>query len=117
FSQALEDALLVAAQNPSIQHLSTHALMTANRFDTLEWAVCAPLPRPAGATLDATWRFTSRTGVTITATPLQADGCVRFTATMTAAYQPMPLVHADAEWSWTDLSTSASNQLGSTIDV
>jgi hypothetical protein len=117
FPQALGSAVLAAAFDRTIQHLSTHALMVANRFDTLDWAVCAPLPRPTGATFDATWRFTTRTGVTLTATPLEADGCVRFTATMTAAYQPMALPHADAEWSWADLSTSASNQLGTTIDV
>ena len=29
----------------------------------------------------------------------------------------MPLAYADAEWSWTDLSTSASNQLGQSIDI
>ena len=112
-----QGALLAAVQNPSIQRLTTHALMTANRFDALDWAVCAPLPRPARATLDASWRFTARTGVTITAAPLEADGCVRILATMTSAYTPMPLAHADADWPWADLSTSASNQLGQTIDV
>lgn len=117
FSIALEAAVLAAAFDRTIQHLSAHALMVANRFQTLDWAVCAPLPRPAGATLDASWRFTTRTGVTISATPLEANGCVRFTATMSASYQPMPLVHADAEWSWSDISTSASNELGSPIDV
>jgi hypothetical protein len=117
FSFALQGALLAAAQNSSIQRLATHALMTANRFDTLDWAVCAPLPRPAGANLAASWRFTTRTGVTMTATPIEADGCVRFLATMTAAYTPMPLTHADADWPWADVSTSASNQLGQTIDV
>jgi len=117
FSSALEAAVLAATFDPSIQQLSTHALMTANRFDRLDWAVCAPLPRPPGATLEATWRFTTRTGVSISAVPLEANGCVRFIATMAAAYQPMPLVHADQEWSWSDISTSASNELQSPIDV
>src|SRR5207248_9143576 len=70
FSVALQSAVLAAAIDPAIQNLSTHALMTANRFDSLDCAVCAPLPRPAGATLDASWRFTTRTGVTISAAPL-----------------------------------------------
>jgi hypothetical protein len=117
FSSALEGAVLAAAIDRSIQHLSTHALMTANRFESLDWAVCAPLPRPSGATLDATWRFTTRTGVTVTAVPLEANGCVRFTATMNVGYQPMLLVHADAEWSWSEISASASNELGAPIDV
>ncbi|MFL5312146.1 MAG: hypothetical protein ACJ79H_17065 [Myxococcales bacterium] len=117
FSLALENALFAAVQNPAIQRLTTHALMTANRFETLDWAVCAPLPRPAGATLDAQWRFTTRTGVAITPAQIEPDGCVRFVATMTAAYTPMPLVHGDADWPWADVSTSASNQLGQTIDV
>jgi len=117
FSLALGDALLRAAIDPNYTHLSTHALMIANRFDTLDWLVCAPLPRPVGATLDARWRFTARTGVAVTARSLETSGCVRVTATMSAAYVPMPLAYADAEWSWTDLSTSASNQLGQSIDI
>jgi hypothetical protein len=114
------DALIFALQravNLSLPRLTTHALMTANRFDTLDWAVCAPLPRPAGATLDASWRFTARTGVIVSAAMLDADGCVRFTATMTAAYTPMPLVHADMDWSWGEVSDTASSQLGAPIDV
>ncbi|HWE23966.1 MAG TPA: hypothetical protein VG496_08490, partial [Myxococcales bacterium] len=117
FSIALQAAVLAAAFDRTIQHLSTHALMTANRFDTLDWAICAPLPRPIGATLEASWRFTTRTGVTLVAQPLEADGCVRFTATMTSAYQPMPLAHLDAEWSWDEINRSASDELGSPIDV
>lgn len=118
FPFALESALAAAvAPGSTVQRLSAHALMVANRFDTLDWAVCAPLPRPAGATLDAHWRFTSRTGVNVSATPLDADGCVRFTATMTAAYTPMPLVHADADWPWDAVSASATSQLGQPIDV
>jgi len=90
--------------------------MTANRFDTLDWAVCAPLPRPSGATLSAGWRFTARTGVTISAASDERSGCVRFTATMTAAYAPMALVHADTDWPWAAIDKSASGQIG-TIDV
>jgi len=114
------DALLFALQraiNLGLPRLTTHALMTANRFDTLDWAVCAPLPRPAGATLAASWRFAARSGVNVSAAPLDSDGCVRVTATMTAAYTPMPLVHADTDWSWAEVNDTASGQLGQPIDV
>ena len=112
-------ALLAALEHAAFfndDRLKTHALMTANRFDTLDWAVCAPLPRPSGATLSAGWRFTARTGVTISAASDERSGCVRFTATMTAAYAPMALVHADTDWPWAAIDKSASGQIG-TIDV
>jgi hypothetical protein len=116
FSNALLFALQRAV-NLGLPRLTTHALMTANRFDVLDWAVCAPLPRPAGATLDASWRFTARTGVNVSAAALETNGCVRVTATMTAAYTPMPLAHVDTDWSWDEVNNTASSQLGQAIDV
>ena len=64
FEEALIDAILHAAVN-SDDHLEAHALMVPNRFDTLDWMVCAPLPRPAGAVMRPTWRYTMRTGVSL----------------------------------------------------
>src|SRR5207248_3147705 len=90
FSQALVDSVTHAIFN-SDDHLSTHGLMIANRFDKLDWLVCVPLLRPAGAKLDASWRFTARIVVTIGATKIDSAGCVRFTATMDAAYTPLAL--------------------------
>jgi hypothetical protein len=116
FSLALADTVLTAVTS-NADHLEAHALMTANRFDTLDWLVCAPLPKPAGARLDATWRFTARSGVAIAATPYDGAGCVRFVATMSSGYKPMALPHAEAKWEWADLSASASSQLGQPIDV
>ena len=116
FSTALVNAVVHAVVNHD-DRLSTHALMTANRFETLDWTVCAPLPKPAGATLDASWRFTMRSGVALRAERHDADGCVRFTATMGAGYVPMPLVWVGADWPWDQLSASASEQLGQPIDV
>jgi hypothetical protein len=116
FPIAFQNALLKAAQLNE-DRLTTHALMSANRFDILDWLVCAPLPRPAGAALDARWRFTARTGVTVNPTTYDAEGCVRFTASMSAAYVPMALTHTDVDWPWAQISEFASNQLGQSIDV
>lgn len=116
FSQALVADILHAVVNND-DRLTSHALMVPNRFEKLDWLVCAPLPRPKGAALDASWRFTARTGVTISANPYPGDGCVRFTATMAADYSPMALAHADADWPWDQLSASASGQAGQPIDV
>ncbi len=116
FPIAFQNALLTAA-NVNADRLTTHALMTVNRIENLDWLVCAPLPRPSAAVLDAQWRFTARTGVVVTQQTYEPDGCVRFTATMTAAYVPMPLAHADADWPWAQLSEFASIQLGQSIDV
>lgn len=110
-------ATVVSAAAGDIDFLSAHALMVANRFDALDWLVCAPLPRPTDATLDAQWRFTLRTGVHVTAVPDEASGCVRFVATMTSDYVPLPLPFTDTQWSWEQLSQSAGGQLGQSIDV
>jgi len=109
---AVEQAVLLGASN-----VTTHALMIANRFDTLDFLVCAPSPRPAGKHLSASWRLTARTGVTLTATAFDAIGCARFVAKMDSTYTPMPLAYDTTGWSWQELSDSASGQLGYSIDV
>lgn len=116
FPFAMLDAVQTAILTNQ-QFITTHALMTANHFDSLDFLVCAPLPRPAGASMDASWRFTARTGVTVNVTRLDSNGCVRVQASMTAAYKPMPLTYQDDVWTWQQLSDSASTQLGQSIDV
>ena len=110
--QAIEEAVLAGRDR-----ITTHALMIPNRFDTLDFLVCAPLPRPPGARLAASWRFTARTGVHLQATQLDGPGCVRIAATMDAGYTPRALALATADWPWQQLSDSASGQIGATIDV
>jgi hypothetical protein len=116
FPDALLGTILHAAINNDAR-LTTHGLMVPNRFDKLDWLVCAPLPRPAGATMEASWRFTARTGVSVQAARFDSSGCVRFTATMSAGYSPMPLAFAAVDWPWDQLSASASAQAGQSIDV
>ena len=116
FEAALIASVLHAVETKA-DRITSHALMVANRFDKLVWHVCAPLPRPAGASLDASWRIAARTGVTIEAAPDDAAGCVRFVATMGQTYAPMALPFADADWPWSQLSASASSQAGTPIDV
>jgi hypothetical protein len=116
FSRALVAAIFHAVNNND-DRLTSHALMIGNRFDKLDWLVCAPLPKPAGAVLDARYRLTARTGVNITATQYAASGCVRFVATMGSDYVPMALALKNADWPWDQLSASASGQLGQPIDV
>lgn len=116
FPHALIAAVTKALASKA-EYVTAHALMVANRFDVLRFSVCAPLPRPSGAKLDASWRLTARTGVTLAVQADDAQGCVHVTATMTAAYVPAPLVYADQAWSWEQLSKSASGQLGASVDV
>lgn len=116
FPNALVQAVELAVVS-NAPRLTTHAMMVPNRFDSLDFLVCAPLPRPAAASLQASWRFTSRSGVKVQATQLDSPGCVRFVATMDSSYRAQPLPFATAEWSWQQLSDSASSQLGHSIDV
>ena len=116
FSRALVAAVLHAVVNND-DRLTAHGLLVPTHFDQLDFTVCAPLPKPAGAKLDAHYRFTARTGVSLQATSYPAEGCVRFQAAMGADYSPMPLAPMDADWPWAALSASASEQLGQPIDV
>lgn len=116
FEYALMGAVL-AAVSGQVNVLTAHALMIANHIEPADWLVCAPLPRPEGAALDATWRFTLRTGVTLQATPDEKSGCVRFVAAMTPDYKPLALPYVDAAWDWNKLSKSASGQANQSVDV
>lgn len=116
FPHAFINAVL-AAITGGADRLSSPALMVANRFEPVDFLVCAPLPRPEGAVLDAQWHFAARTGIDVQVRPLADDGCVRVQATMKDAYVPMELPYASADWSWEALSASAGGQLGQPIDV
>ncbi len=116
FPEALVAAILHAVISND-DRLQASALLVPVAFDKLDWLVCAPLPRPRGAALDASWRFTARTGVTLAPQVYAAEGCVRFTATMGADYKPMALTHVSADWPWDQLSASASGQVSQAVDV
>jgi hypothetical protein len=116
FPQAFMEAVLRAVARHE-EHLTAHALMVANHFDPIDFLVCAPLPRPPGAVLDASWRFTARTGVTVRASADDASGCVRVRAAMNADYAPMALPFHETDWAWNELNDSASGQFGAPIDV
>lgn len=100
-----------------VDRLEVHALLEATRFETLRWRVCAPSPRPAGASLSYTFRFTARSGVTVSATPIAEAGCVRFTATMGATYRPFVPHRSDREYPWDQISRDASGAGSVSIDV
>ncbi len=108
---------IIKALLGQIDRIEGHLLMEALRFDRIEWDVCAPGPRPAGAQLDASWRFVARTGVSIEAAPDDQAGCVHFAATMDDTYEPAPLTPHVVDWPWEGLSASASEQLGEPVDV
>jgi hypothetical protein len=109
---------VLAAANGQSTRIEAHVLLEPTRFDTLTFTVCAPSPRPAGASLGFSYRFTSRTGVTLQATPQAADGCVRFAATMGASYQPFVPNRMDTPFPWDQVSQEATDvEGGPPIDV
>ncbi|MCA9522349.1 MAG: hypothetical protein KC609_15315 [Myxococcales bacterium] len=116
FSQALVSSVYRAIGG-KIDRLQAHALMVANRFEPIDYLVCAPLPRPTGATLAASWRFSARTGVELRVEADDESGCVRVRAAMNDSYTPMPLPYKSTDWPWEELSKSASGQLSNPIDV
>jgi hypothetical protein len=111
----LEEILAVA--NGQSDRIQAHVLLEATRFDTLTWSVCAPSPRPNNATLKASYRFATRTGVKVAAATDDASGCVQLTATMDSTYTPMAQNRMDKPWSWAQISADASAETGMTLDI
>lgn len=116
FSLALTEAIQTAVISGA-DHLLIHPMLEANRFSSLDFFVCAPNPRPAGAKLTASYRFTARTGVSIDADVDDSAGCVRFLATMGSDYAPQAVTLKTAPWSWNDLNATASQEAGTPVDV
>jgi hypothetical protein len=117
FTGQLETQIFRAASG-QIDHFELHALVEATRFDPITWFVCAPAPRPsATATLGYSYRFVTRTGVTVTAATRGDSGCLAFHAEMGAGYQPFVPKSTDYAWTWDEINSQASGQIGQTIDV
>src|SRR5262249_32178207 len=71
-------------------HLTVHPMMEGSHFGTATWWVCAPSPKPSNATgLLVDWHFAVRTGVSISATKREDEGCVVFTATQSSNYRSL----------------------------
>ncbi len=117
FTGELETAVFQAAEG-LIDHFEQHVLVEATRFQPVTWFVCAPAPRPsASASLGYSYRFVARTGVTITAATRGDSGCLAFRAELDATYQPVVPARMDYLWTWTQINSEASAQIGFTIDV
>ena len=100
------------------ERLTAHAMIEATRFvDALTFRVCAPAPRPAGAALDVAYRFFARTGVAVSAEENENSGCVRFLATMSAAYQPSAIAQRSIDWPWADINEQARADGEALFDV
>lgn len=119
-SHQLLSLVHVGAPGPTgfIDHLEAHHLLDANRASPITWHVCAPGLKPAGAKLSASYHFTVRSGVTVTATPDQDTGCVAFTGTVGPKYSPLNPDRLDCADPWAELNQQAGAALGDpTIDI
>lgn len=94
-----------------LERLESHHVLEANRHSPVTWFACAPGPKPEGASLAASYRFTTRPGVSISATEDEAIGCVRFTATIGRSYEPLEPVRKDCELSWDLLAEQTKEAL------
>jgi hypothetical protein len=99
------------------QHLEAHVLVEPNDFGVLNWSVCAPTPKPAGASLKFSYHFTERTGIAVQATSDDATGCVHFYAVQGPSYTPASATRNTVTWSWADINAAASAESGKPVDV
>jgi hypothetical protein len=65
--------------------------------------------------IEYSYHFTVRTGVTIDIVP--HDYYLEITATMDAAYRPMPIVRTSTSWTWHEINKQASDAVGHAVDV
>ncbi len=87
--------------------LESHMLLDPNDLSPVAWYVCAPGPKPSGASLAETHQFTVRPGVSITATANEDIGCVQFTAAIGKAFTPAVPARKDCALPWSVLNQQA----------
>lgn len=100
---------------PFHDRIEAHHMLKANYLAPAPWYVCAP---GSGSTLEYSYSFTTRSGVSITASPDNELGCVKFTASIAQAYSPQPPNRRDCVNLWSDLNQQVQAALGNPdIDI
>jgi hypothetical protein len=89
-----------------------HQLLKPNDLRSVSWYVCAPGPKPAGAKLATSYRFTTRAGVTLTVTPDASLGCARFQATLEPQFKPFVPLRKDCQFPWAQFNPELKEALG-----
>jgi hypothetical protein len=92
-----------------LERLESHHVLEANRQSPVTWYACAPGRRPRGASLSASYRFTTRPGVSVAVVKNEDTGCVSFKATIGKSYQPIHPTRKDCELDW-DLLTEQTQE-------
>ncbi|MFZ1018235.1 MAG: hypothetical protein WAN39_10220 [Candidatus Cybelea sp.] len=83
-----------------------HALIASTSFGTIVWQVCAPGPRPAGATnVGDNYNFIVRTGISVSVLGRNpSNGCLQIVVQeVPSLYNPaslLPMYHNDDTWKW-----------------
>jgi hypothetical protein len=102
-------------KEPFHDRIEAHQMMKASYEPPVPWYVCAP---GKGSTLSYSYHFTVRSGVSISVAPDTSTGCVKFTATIGGAYQPLTPIRKDCIDPWSQLNAQIQAALGDpTIDV
>jgi hypothetical protein len=97
---------LLRVLNGAADHITAHMLITTPSVRSVTWYACAPGPKPKGGRLSASYRFTTRPGVTLTATPEEGIGCVRFDATLGPSYEPFVPPLKECRYPWAQFNPS-----------
>jgi hypothetical protein len=100
---------IVTGEHPQI---IAHQLLTTPDVPSVTWFVCAPGTKPDGGKLNASYAFTTRPGVKLTATPDDGIGCVRFNATLGSTYTPFVPLRKDCEFPWQEFNPQLEEALG-----
>jgi hypothetical protein len=106
---------IVKGEDPQIV---THQMLGANTTSPVDWWVCAPGPKPDGATLKIQSAITVRPGVSVVGRVFEDIGCVHYTMTIGSDYRPMAPVQKSCEIAWDSINQQAQAALGTTdLDI
>jgi hypothetical protein len=92
--------------------ITAHTLLTTPSIRSVTWYTCAPGQKPTGGKLSASYHFTTRPGVTLTATPDESIGCVRFDARIEPSFKPFVPVAKTCEYPWAQFNPELMLALG-----
>ncbi len=113
-ANSLATLVLVAG---ATSRLRSYGLIDSEKSSPVDWVVCAPAGT-SGKKLQVHYDFVTRTGVTVSATPDTAKGCVTMHTVLGTDYQPADITLRHCELPWAYLNQIAGAAIGApTLDL
>jgi hypothetical protein len=104
--------------NGTESQITAHTLLAIPSVRSVTWYTCAPGEKPSGGKLSTSYHFTTRPGVSLTATPDDGIGCVRFDARIEPSFKPFVPVTKTCQYPWAQFNPELKAALGNpSLDI